>query len=90
MITDQDSTFDWTIENEKAFTSSLDKLAKATNHFRIPFRLIASDFYRSNRKLFTLQGKGLYQDLSPARGIDGNPSTTSNYKAQKTKASRTT
>lgn len=78
-------SFDWEIENVEAFKRALDKLGEVSSDFRIPFRLIASDFYRSNRKLFTLQGAGLYQDLSPARGQDGNPSTTSNYKEQKLK-----
>jgi hypothetical protein len=79
------TSFDWTIENNEAFGQALNRLGKATSDFRIPFRLIASDFYRSNRKLFTLQSRGLYQDLAPAIGIEGNPTTTSNYKQQKKK-----
>jgi len=80
------TAFDWTIENNIKFQKSLDALGKFSNDFRIPFRLIASDFYRSNRKLFTLQSAGLYQDLAPASGEDGNPTTKSNYKDQKQKA----
>ena len=79
------TAFDWSIENNIAFQKKLDELGTATNDFRIPFRLVASDFYRSNRKLFTLQSAGLYQDLAPASGQDGNPTTTSNYKEQKKK-----
>jgi len=75
--------FDWEIENREALARKLDELAKATDDFRIPFRLIASDWYRSNRKLFTLQSAGLYQDLAPAEGRDRNPTTTSNCKQQK-------
>ena len=74
------TSFDWTIENNIAFQKKLDELGEATNDFRIPLKLVASDFYRSNRKLFTLQSAGLYQDLSPSKGVDGNPTTTSNYK----------
>ncbi len=86
MVAGKRSTaFDWSIQNVTAFQKKLDELGKATSDFRIPFRLISSDFYRSNRKLFTLQSKGLYQDLSPATGIDGNPTTTSNYKQTKTR-----
>lgn len=83
MVAKSSTAFDWEIENQVAFTNGLDRLGKATSDFRIPFLLIASDFYRSNRKLFTLQSRGLYQDLAPSRGIDGNPTTTSNYKKQK-------
>lgn len=85
MVATRSSSFDWSIENSQAFQKKLDELGAATNDFRIPFKLIASDFYRSNRKLFTLQGAGLYQDLAPSSGQDGNPSTTSNYKEQKQK-----
>ena len=77
------TSFDWSIQNAEAFQKKLDELGKATNDFRIPLRIIASDFYRSNTKLFTLQSSGLYQDLAPAKGVDGNPTTTSNYKKRK-------
>lgn len=85
MVAKKATGFDWAIENQRAFESKLDELGKATSDFRIPFGLISMDWYRSNRKLFTLQSKGLYQDLSPSRGEDGNPTTTSNYKDQKLK-----
>lgn len=77
------TAFDWSIQNTEAFSKRLDALGTATSDFRIPFLLIASDWYRSNRKLFTLASAGLYQDLAPAKGIDGNPTTTSNYKKSK-------
>lgn len=83
MVKVRSTAFDWEIENQVAFENAINRLGKATNDFRIPFRLIASDWYRSNRKLFTLQSKGLYQDLAPSKGIDGNPDTTSNYKEKK-------
>ncbi len=57
--------FRWTINNIDDVNASLLRLAKETSDFRIPFRLIASDFYRSQKKLFTLKGKGLWDDLSP-------------------------
>lgn len=55
--------FKWTIENQIKFQKSLDALGRYTSDFRIPFRLIASDFYRSQRKLFTLKSAGLYHPL---------------------------
>lgn len=76
-------------ENDKEFRRSLDRLAEATNDFRIPFNLIANHWYRGNRKLFTLKSAGLYQDLAPARGISTPTAkaitTTSNYKQRKKK-----
>lgn len=64
MVANLGNNFNWEIENQKAFAEQLDRLGKVTNDFRIPFRIIASDFYRSQRQLFTLQSKGLYEDLS--------------------------
>lgn len=57
------SDFDFSVENAKAFQGSLDRLGKATNDFRIPFRLISSDFYRSQKKIFLLSSSGLYHPL---------------------------
>ena len=88
MVGTRSTAFDWSIENTEDFKRQIDRMGAFTGDFRIPFRLIASDFYRSNRKLFTLQGAGLYQDLAPARGQDGNPTTTSNYKKNKRKKGR--
>lgn len=55
--------FDFAVENSEAFEKAIERLGKATSDFRIPFTLIASDFYRSQRKLFTLQSEGLYNPL---------------------------
>lgn len=59
-----DAQFEWAIQNEKDFQKKLDELGKATNDFRIPFRLISSDFYKSQKQVFDLKGRGLFQDLS--------------------------
>ena len=83
MVAKKATNFEWEIENQLEVRRLLDNLASKVKDLRIPFRLIASDFYRSNRKLFTLQGSGLYQDLAPATGMMGNPTTKSNYKEQK-------
>jgi len=55
--------FEMYIENIDAFNRGLDRLGKETDDFRIPFRLISSDFYRSQRKIFTLTSEGLYPPL---------------------------
>lgn len=57
------SNFDFTIQNREDFRRGLDRLGTATDDFRIPFRLIASDFYRSQKKIFSLQSTGLYPPL---------------------------
>ena len=85
MVATRSTAFDWSIQNVEVFQRKLDALGKATNDFRIPFRLISSDFYRSQKQLFTLKGAGLFQDLAPAKGVNGNPTTISDYKKQKKK-----
>lgn len=52
------------VANDKAFSKELQRIGNRVSDFRIPFGLITKDFYRSNRKLFTLKGTGLYPDLS--------------------------
>lgn len=63
MVATRSKAFDWSIENVEAFQNRLDQLGKATNDFRIPFRLIASDFYRSQKEIFQLNDEGLYAPL---------------------------
>lgn len=57
---------DWSfaIENEAEFSRQLGRLKELTSDFKIPLSIIAMDFYRSQRKIFTLQGPGKYPDLS--------------------------
>ncbi|MCP3684539.1 MAG: hypothetical protein GY861_17880 [bacterium] len=52
-------------ENDKEFTTVLDNAAEKISDFRIPFGLIANHFYKGNKKIFSLKGPGLYEDLSP-------------------------
>jgi len=57
------------LDNDKSFQAVLDRLARTTSDFRIPFNLIGSDWYKSNRKIFTLRSKGLYEDLADSTKI---------------------
>ena len=74
------SSFDWTIENRLDFEAGLNRLAKVTSDFRIPFQVIASDFYRSQRKIFKLKSAGLYAPLGGK-----NPSAAKTNRAKKAK-----
>ena len=58
--------FRFEVENLAAINKRFDVLAQKGADFKIPFSLISQDFYRSNKKLFTLKGAGLYQDLAPS------------------------
>ena len=52
-------------ENDKEFKALLDKYSDKISDFRIPFGLIVNHWYRGNKKIFSLKGPGLYEDLSP-------------------------
>jgi len=52
------------IENDADFQRAIDRLALATSDFRIPFGLISKEFYKSNKKIFSLKSAGKYEDLS--------------------------
>ena len=51
------------VENDEGFAAALERLKKSTSDFRIPFGLIARDFYKGNRKIFKLKGPGKYPPL---------------------------
>lgn len=56
--------WEFALENEAEFKRQLERLSELTSDFRIPLNLIANDFYRSQKKIFTLQSAGKYPDLS--------------------------
>lgn len=51
------------IENDKEFARVLDRLAKVSRDFRVPFAAISRAWYQSNKQIFTLKGPGLYKDF---------------------------
>lgn len=91
MVARTSTNFEWAIQNVEKFQADLDRLGKATNDFRIPFRLIASDWYRSNKKLFTLQSAGLYPPLGGFNYFapSGFGNLTKRQKAENDKERRT-
>lgn len=53
----------YVLENDEKFKASLKLAAQASEDLRVPFSLILSDFYRSERAIFNLQGPGKYPDF---------------------------
>ncbi len=51
------------VENDADFNRAIERLRKTTNDFRVPFGLIAKNFYQSNKKIFKLKSAGKYPDL---------------------------
>ena len=82
------SDFNFAIQNQIEFQSKLKELGTVISDFRIPFRLIASDFYRSQKKLFLLAGPGLYPPLggfSPNEVEDNGKTRRQNAELKKRK-----
>lgn len=69
------------VSNDKDIVAALSRLEKTVSDFRIPFGLMAKEFYKTNKKIFQLKSKGLYPDFggfNPLREVgffDGKPET---------------
>lgn len=59
----QEKTISYSIRAEKAFQAQLKRAAMVTNDLRVPLRLIAIDFYKSQKAIFNLKGPGQYPDF---------------------------
>jgi hypothetical protein len=59
----------YSVDNDKIFVQALNKASEITDDLRIPFTLIAADFYRSQAAIWKLKGPGQYPDLSEAYKI---------------------
>jgi hypothetical protein len=56
----------YSVDNDNAFKAALEKASKSIDDLRIPFTLIAADFYRSQAAIWKLKSPGKYPDLSKA------------------------
>lgn len=62
------------LENEQKFIDAIKRAKAVTEDLRIPLTLIAKQWFKGNKAIFTLSSKGQYEDLSET------------YKKQKQKA----
>lgn len=51
------------LENEARFIAAVERAKRATEDLTLPLTLIAKDFYKSERAIFSLKGPGQYEDL---------------------------
>jgi hypothetical protein len=69
------------VSNDKDIVAALSRLEKTVSDFRIPFGMMANEFYKTNKKIFQLKSKGLYRDFGgfdPLREVgffNGKPET---------------
>lgn len=54
----------YSVDNDKIFADALAEASRLADDLRVPLTLIAVDFYKSQRSIFTLQSEGQYDDLS--------------------------
>lgn len=58
-----DPIISYSVANDAAFKAALARARASVSDLRIPFALIARDFYRSQQAIFKLQGAGQYPDF---------------------------
>lgn len=54
----------YSADNDRIFRGALERAEAAVSDLRIPLKLIANDFYRSQSAIFNLKGPGQYPDLA--------------------------
>ena len=64
----------YSVDPDKEFQQAIRDAIGQVDDLTLPFQLITKSWFRSNKAIFSLKGKGKYQDLTP------------NYKKQKQKA----
>lgn len=55
----------YAFDKDSEFSKRLDEAAEAIGDLTIPLILMAKSWYRGNKSIFMLKGRGRYQDLSP-------------------------
>lgn len=66
------------VDPDKEFARFVSEIQKEVEDLTIPYVLMTKDWFKGNRAIFTLSGKGKYVDLSPDSGR-----SKYNYKRQK-------
>lgn len=55
-----EKTISYSVENEIIFRNAIKRVQKSVGDLKIPFALIASDWFKSNKSIFALKGPGGY------------------------------
>jgi phage gpG-like protein len=55
----------YSIENDREFRAAIDSALKKVGNLKVAFKLIADDWFKSNKSQFTLKNSGQYPPLSP-------------------------
>ena len=60
----------YSIENDKAWNDAVNTALKAGGSLKTPFKLVANDFYKSQKAIFNLSGMGQYDDYRSQKYLD--------------------
>jgi len=60
-----DDEFSYVVDPGKKFSAALKDAQEKSVDLTVPLQLIARQWFKSNRAIFALKGKGKYADLSP-------------------------
>jgi hypothetical protein len=60
----------YSVDNDKAFRNAISEAAKQVGNLSIPFKIIAADFYRSQKAIWQLKSPGMYPDLAESTKRD--------------------
>lgn len=61
-----DDKFAFQIDPDKSFQKLISNVAEQTGNLTIPFVMMTKDWFKGNRALADIAGKGKYTDLTPA------------------------
>jgi phage gpG-like protein len=56
---------EFVVDQDKRFQKSVQDALKQVSDLTIPFNLITKSWFKGNKSIFSLSGKGKYEDLSP-------------------------
>ena len=59
----QEGFTSYNVENDRLFQKNIDMALKELSDLRTPFKLIANDFYKSEKSIFQLSSPGQYPDF---------------------------
>ena len=60
----------YSVDNDRKFRETIERVSKDITDLRIPFRLISNDFYKSQKAIWQLKSPGLYPDLAESTKAD--------------------
>ena len=65
-MAEAEPSFSYSADNDRKFRNALKRAQELCDDLTIPLTLISRDFFRSQKAIWKLKGKGQYDDLAPS------------------------